>query len=248
MYMKSFGLIGKDISHSFSGEFFNGKFKAEGISSVYSLFNLNRIDEFPDLLKKHPDLRGLNVTSPYKREIIRFLDELSPDAEKLNAVNVINFNVSLSGETKLVGHNTDCEGFRMTIHNIVPDHTKALILGTGGASSAVAHALFKENIPYLIMSRIPEASQVGYDMINELLPDYKLVINATPVGMYPNVSNCPIEDFSKVGKGHIFYDLIYNPAETIFLKNAKSRGATIVNGMQMLINQAQLSWEIWNKG
>lgn len=240
-----FGLIGKDISHSFSACYFNRKFLREGIDASYQLFDLPEISEFKNIIASCPALRGINVTSPYKREIIPYLDSLSPEASQLNAVNVVEF-IRANGAVKLKGHNTDSEGFRKTLPRLIEKDTKALILGTGGASSAVAMALSKEGVPYKIVSRSPSVGEIDYYQASGLLGDYCLVINATPVGMGNLTGSAPDLDYSRITPSHICYDLIYNPAKTLFLNKAEERGAVTVNGLEMLYNQAELSWNIWN--
>lgn len=247
--VEEYGLIGRGIGHSFSANYFNNKFEKESIDARYSLFDLQNIEEIEKILEDHPNLRGLNVTSPYKREVIRYVDSLSPAAKELNAVNVVSVLRSPSGELYLKGDNSDYEGFRKTLKDIISGNKdlKALILGTGGASTAVALALRIENIPYKVVSRNPKEDEIGYDKMNELLEDYRLIINATPLGMYPDVDKAPDIDYSRLTEKHICYDLIYNPAETTFLKKAKNKKARIINGLDMLLNQAELSWKIWKE-
>lgn len=243
METKQFGLIGRGISHSFSASYFNKKFVETGYNAVYSLFDLTNISDF-ESIKGIPDLSGLNVTSPYKREIIPFLDELSDEALLLNAVNVIEFIHDSDERTILKGHNTDSEGFRKTIENL-NGLNSALILGSGGAASAVGLALKNSGIAYHIVSRNPKENEISYNEANQILPSTSLIINATPVGMHPNTSNYPLIDYEKLSPLHVCYDLIYNPSETLFLKLAKSKGTRTLNGLQMLINQAELAWNIW---
>lgn len=243
--VEEYGLIGRGISHSFSANYFNNKFSREGIQARYSLYDLEKIDDLKSLLESHPNLRGLNVTSPYKRDVIKYLDELSDEANELQAVNTISIIHSSSNKIKLKGFNTDYQGFKLTLSDIVNSKTKAIVLGTGGASAAVGKALSVEGIPYLLVSRNPKRGEASYSEINSLLPERKLIINATPVGMYPRLNECPDLDYDKITDSHICYDLIYNPEETLFLKKSKEKGAKIINGMQMLINQAEQSWKIW---
>lgn len=242
-----FGLIGKGISHSFSAAFFNRKFREEHIDAEYLNFDIEDISKLSDIIRGNTNLRGLNVTSPYKRAVIPFLSHLSEDAKEMNAVNVIEIMESEDGERMLKGHNTDCEGFMLTLAGLSLEGEKALILGTGGASSAVAMALKKLGVPFLKVSRSPSANEIDYEMASTLLETHRLIINATPVGMYPKIECVPAIDFGKISTRHICYDLIYNPEETIFLKNARKRGARAYNGLQMLKNQAMLAWNIWNK-
>lgn len=242
-----YGLIGRGIGHSFSAEFFNEKFRRDKISAYYSLFELPEIDRLPALLEKHPGLKGLNVTSPYKREVIPYLHSLSPTAKQLEAVNVVKIHRDPDGKLILTGHNTDSPGFGKTLETIVPKIAKrAVILGTGGAASAVKLALQNAGINFTQVSRTPDGVTVGYDEINDSLRDYDLIINATPLGMGAHKDECPPLDYDKIGEGTVCYDLIYNPPLTLFLKKAVERGATAVNGLEMLHNQALLAWDIWS--
>lgn len=245
---KEFGLIGRGISHSFSAKYFSEKFAKENIDAEYNLFDLPDISLFPKLIGTHPNLQGLNVTAPFKREVIQFLDSLSPEAESLKAVNVIQFERNDDGSVRLIGHNTDCEGFRVTIEEMPRRFLKAAVLGTGGASSAVRLALKKEGIESILVSRNPKSTlgEISYDDFNSHLGDYDLIVNATPVGMYPKIDTCPAIEYGKLSSEQVCYDLIYNPEETLFLKKAVERGAKTTSGLQMLLNQADLSWQIWS--
>lgn len=245
--MVTYGLIGRGLSHSFSASYFNDKFEREGIDARYMNFDLEDITELPGVIAKHPDLNGLNVTTPYKRDVIGYMDELSEEAAALQSVNVIEFKRE-QGELLLKGHNTDSPGFRQTLEGKIGAGERALIMGTGGAASAVAHALKQLGAEYKTVSRTPdpEKNETGYERMSEILPSARLIVNATPLGMYPKTEACPPVDLTKIGPGHIAYDLIYNPAETLFLKRARENGAMTINGLQMLINQAELSWQIWN--
>lgn len=238
--MVEYGLIGRGLSHSFSADFFNEKFRREGIEARYLLFDIPTIDQFSTILSDHPSLRGLNVTSPYKREVMRYLDELSPEAAAIGAVNVIEF----TADGKLRGHNTDWDGFCSTIPGVTK---RAFIMGTGGAASAVALAFEKKGIDYSFVSRTPEKGQLNYEEMNAQLEDETMLINATPLGMYPLTDMIPDVDFSKINRSHFCYDLIYNPAETKFLKEAAKRGARTKNGLEMLKGQAVVAWKIWER-
>lgn len=252
MVKRLFGLIGRKISHSFSADYFNRKFREEGIEAEYLNFDLRNISELHEILNRYPDLVGLNVTSPYKREVIPFLHILSPTAMSLQAVNTI----LIDGKT-LKGFNTDAPGFECTIPSlrlqICGDLKSALVLGSGGASSAVCHALAKLDISYFVVSRRSDSTLkentpiISYSQANLLIPSCELIINATPIGMYPDIEAFPNIDYTKLSNRHICYDLIYNPPETMFLKLAGKHGAQTINGLRMLLNQAELSWNIWNE-
>lgn len=244
--MVEYGLIGRGIGHSFSADFFNAKFARENIDALYSLFDLHDISLFPSLLKEHPALKGLNVTSPYKREVIPFLSSISEEAQKLQAVNVIRIDRASDGTVSMHGHNTDSRGFGMTLPKNL-NGFKALVLGTGGAASAVCAALQEARVGYKVVSRTPSSHQIDYKEASSLIPRCRLIINASPVGMHPDVYSAPKIDYDKLTPEHFCYDLIYNPGETLFLKLAKAKGAHTQNGLEMLLNQAILAWEIWNE-
>lgn len=244
---RQFGLIGRQISHSFSADYFNRKFEREGIDARYDLFDLESINQLPEILNNNPDLVGLNVTSPYKREIIPFLDSISEDAREMNAVNVVKISRN-GGRIILEGYNTDSEGFRQTLPPLLSGLTSnnALILGTGGASSAVKRAFEKEGIEYKIVSRKNSGDCIDYAEASLLIPDSGIIVNATPVGMEDLIDQAPALDYNLINYHHLLYDLIYNPEETLFLKKGKEKGAKTSNGLQMLLNQADLAWQIWN--
>ncbi len=241
-----FGLIGFPLDHSWSPGWYNHKFTAEGeTTKEYRLFPLSRIEEFPSLLKTNPFLAGLNVTIPYKETVIPYLNELDETARLIRAVNTIR--IIRQGDKILTkGFNTDAEGFLLTLKNISP-LVSALILGTGGAAKAVAHALRTRNIPFTFVSR--EGKGPGIISYNDLTPDLirnnKLIINTTPMGMFPVTGNYPPIPYHHLTEDHLLYDLIYNPEVTEFLIRGKSMKAVTMGGMQMLINQAELSWEIF---
>ena len=242
--MPELGLIGKHISYSFSKAHFTKKFEAEGLPYTYENFDIENISEFPSILENNPNLVGLNVTIPYKEQIIPYLDSLSDQAETIGAVNTIG--ISPSG--KLMGHNTDAFGFRTSLEPFLkPYHKNALILGTGGASKAIAYTLKALNIDFDYVSRTPNnIAKFGYsDLTETIINSYQIVINCTPVGTHPNVNDCPDIPYSGISKEHLLYDLIYNPTKTEFLKKGELRGATICNGLKMLELQAQRAWEIW---
>jgi shikimate dehydrogenase len=244
--MPKFGLIGKNIDYSFSKKYFEAKF-TDALFEDYSYenFDILSINEFKAILQNNPDLKGLNVTIPYKEEIIPLLDKLSKKAEAIGAVNVIRF--TKKGKTK--GYNSDAYGFKKSIEPLLqPHHKRALILGTGGAAKAVAFALNELSIGYAFVSRNPNDDAIGYDKINSTtFDDYQIIINCTPMGTFPNVANAPELPYQYFTDKHLAYDLIYNPEETEFLKKAKKQGATTKNGLEMLQLQAEKAWEIWNR-
>lgn len=243
--MKRYGLIGYPLSHSFSQRFFTEKFQREGISDcTYSNFPLGSIGELPAILAD-PSLCGLNITIPYKQEVIPFLDELSPVVEAIGACNCIRV---LDG--RLTGHNTDVIGFqRSLIRQLAPHHRSALVLGTGGASKAVEYVLRQLGIDYRLVSRRPrpDTGDLAYtDVDSGVLTKATLVINTTPLGMYPQTSERPPLPYEAVTPAHYFFDLIYNPERTEFLRLAAAHGAAVENGHEMLVLQAEESWRIWN--
>jgi shikimate dehydrogenase len=241
--MHRFGLIGKNISYSFSRKYFSEKFAAEGIQATYQNFDLQEIAEFPELRKKHTNLKGLNVTIPYKEAILPFLDNLDSTAKEIGAVNTIK----IEEDGTLTGYNTDYFGFLRSLKPFLkPQHQKALILGTGGASKAVHYALKTLDIPVTFVSRTASGRAVSYDDLSEeILEEHRLIINTTPLGTFPKVEEYPAVPVEFIEKEHLVYDLIYNPSETRLMQLAKTRGATVVNGYKMLIFQAEKAWEIW---
>lgn len=244
--MKIYGLIGLSLRHSFSQRFFSDKFKTEGITdSEYHNFEIKNPDEEVVVLKSNPDIRGLNVTIPYKSIIIPFLDELTNECRQVNACNCIKIK-----NGKWIGYNTDIIGFEKTfVPHLKPYHRKALILGTGGASNAVAFVMKKLNIDFLKVSRKKEHVHgvINYNEVSgELLKDYNIVINTSPAGMFPKMDEYPPLPYESVTPQHYFFDLIYNPAKTLFLSLAEEYGAFIENGDKMLSIQAEESWDIWN--
>ncbi len=245
--MRQFGLIGYPLGHSFSASFFTEKFKEEAIDAVYGNFPLEAIREFKDLVKQEKELVGLNVTVPYKQEVIDYLDFLSPTAESIQAVNTISFR-RRKGNLELVGDNTDVIGFRRSLEqHLKTHHTSALVLGTGGSSKAVLYVLDQLGITYTRVSRTGGVNRISYEELNdELLSKTTLVINTTPLGMYPLVETFPPIPYEALSARHLLFDLVYNPEKTKFLTMGERYGANIVNGHKMLIYQAEASWEIWN--
>ncbi|TDE51086.1 shikimate dehydrogenase family protein [Flavobacterium sp. GT3P67] len=243
---KRFGLLGRNINYSFSKGYFTDKFNSENFAGcTYENFDIPEITAFPEVIKNTSDLKGMNVTIPYKETVIPFLDKLSKKAELIGAVNTIK----ITKKGKLKGYNTDYYGFKKSLEPLLqPHHKKALILGTGGASKGVAYALDELDIPYTFVSREAKENAIDYNRINATTFDnYQIIINSTPVGTSPNVEAFPLLPYEFFTEKHIAFDLIYNPAETQFLKKAKQQGAQIKNGLDMLIFQAEKAWKIWNK-
>jgi shikimate dehydrogenase len=242
--MSRFGLIGRTLSHSFSKTYFEKKFKILDLDHSYTNFEIDTVEDLKKIISENEDLRGLNVTIPYKETIIPFLDELSPEAKEIGAVNCINIV-----DQKLTGYNTDAYGFSQSIKPFLDtNHERALVLGTGGASKAVAYALKKTGVDvYFVSSSAKKNDHTFlYSEINEVVMNaFKLIVNTTPLGMYPDVNECPPLPYHLFTPKHLAYDLVYNPEQTRFLKQAKEHGALIVNGLSMLQLQAEKSWEIW---
>lgn len=241
--MKRFGLIGKPLSHSFSQRWFTEKFEREGLSDHrYDTFELDSIEAFPDLIGTTKGLVGLNVTVPYKQTVVPFLDAVDPMAAAVGAVNTIHV---VNGRT--TGYNTDVHGFRSTLLPLLNGKKpRALVLGSGGASRAVAFVLRELGIRFRVVSRTREKGDLTWDLLDPILIEVSpLIVNTTPLGMHPMVEAAPALPYSAIGEKHVVIDLIYNPAETLFLKKARSRGAAAANGMHMLHTQAEESWGIW---
>lgn len=247
---KTYGLIGKTLKHSFSSKYFAKKFKTEKISNCkYLHFELEDLKEFPSVLEEYPDLIGLNVTIPYKKNIIKYLDEIDRSSRFIGAVNTIKITRK-KDKISLSGFNTDAYGFEKTfLPHLKEYHDHALVLGTGGASKAVVYVLRKNGITYKEVTRNPyKSNQIPYSFITkEILSRYKIIINTTPVGMYPNVNDAIDIPYHHLNEKNLLYDLVYNPEETQFLKEGKKQGATTVNGLKMFELQAERSWKIWNK-
>lgn len=237
-----YGIIGYPLAHSFSPAYFKKKFVEHHIDAVYEAFTLEHIDEFPTLLLKYPDISGLNVTIPHKEAVIEYLDELDSVAAEIGAVNCIVFK---NGKKK--GYNTDIIGFeRSLIPLLQPQHTHALILGTGGSSKAVAYVLKQLGIMYQFVSRTKQGDCLTYEELTTgVIEQNKLIINTTSQGMYPNVDSAPALPYEAITSQHLLYDLIYNPEETVFLLKGIERGAATKNGFEMLQLQAEASWDIW---
>lgn len=242
---KDLGLIGKNISYSFSVGYFKDKFEKEDLKEyTYQNFDLQNITEITSVLKQNPNLKGLNVTIPYKESVLPFLDKIDKKALKIGAVNCIKF----TKDNKLKGYNVDWIGFYKTLEPFVKNHKKALVFGNGGASKAVVFALKKLKIKCKIVSRNPKDNNITYEDLNKkIVFKHTILINTTPLGTFPNINECIDIPFQYVTKEHIAYDLIYNPEKTQFLTNCEQNGAKIINGYNMLVEQAEASFTIWSK-
>ncbi|MCO6479543.1 MAG: shikimate dehydrogenase [Phaeodactylibacter sp.] len=244
-----FGLIGYPLSHSFSKRYFNEKFRREGLEGYrYELFPLREIGEFPALIGAHPHLRGLNVTIPYKQQVIPYLDELGRSAAEAGAVNTIK-----ASGGRLIGYNTDVAGFELSLLRFLNENgtmaagLNALVLGTGGAAKAVAYVLNKMDISFQLVSRRKEANRLTYPELNEtLVQNHRLIVNTTPLGMAPERETYPEIPYQYLGRQHLLYDLVYNPEITEFMARGRRQGAAVCNGLEMLHLQAEKAWEIWN--
>lgn len=245
--MRNFGLIGFPLGHSFSKRYFSEKFETEKIDARYELYELEKIEKFSDLIQD-VELSGLSVTIPYKEQVIPYLHELDETAAQIGAVNAIRF-IRTADKLILKGYNTDAIGFENSLKpHLKPQHNKALILGTGGASKAIIYVLGKLGIECKSVSRTAQNGQLSYADLNEnLLADYKLIVNATPLGTFPNTNACPDIPYQYLSNEHLLFDVVYNPSETLFMKKGIEKGAYALNGEAMLIGQAVAAWEIWNR-
>ena len=247
-HKKLFGLVGRNISYSFSKGYFAEKFESEGLlDHEYVNFDIQSIDEFPKIIHEFRfQLKGLNVTIPYKQEVFEHLDKVHKGAKKVGAVNTIRF----TKRGNLKGYNTDVFGFKNSLKPLLKKHhTKALILGTGGASKAVAYVLKDLGIECIKVSRSPKSKkEISYEDVNEvLMTEYTVIINSTPLGTFPDVTQKPNIPYQYLNESHLLFDLIYNPEKTAFLKEGEKKGAQIKNGLEMLVGQAEEAWRIWNK-
>ncbi len=246
--MNKYGLIGYPLAHSFSKKFFTEKFKAENSDELYENFEINNITLINEIIKANEELKGLNVTIPYKEQVIPFLDGLDAAAEKVGAVNTIKI-IRKEDNISLTGYNTDIWGFEISLTPLLKQHhTKALILGTGGASKAVKFVLNKLGIDFISASiETLKEKEISYEEIEKkIMSERLLIINATPLGTYPNIEAYPPIPYECITERHLLFDLVYNPEETKFLLKGKEKGAIVKNGMEMLIQQALKSYEIWN--
>ena len=247
--MQKYGLIGYPLKHSFSIGFFNEKFKSEGIDAEYVNFEIPEINDFMEVIEENPNLCGLNVTIPYKEQVIPFLDELDKDTAKIGAVNVIKIIRTPKRKIKLVGYNSDIIGFSQSIQPLLqPYLKKALILCTGGSSKAIYHGLKNLGIDSVFVSRTKKEGMLTYEELTpEVMAEHTVIVNCTPVGMYPKVDFCPAIPYELLTPNHLLYDLLYNPNITLFMKKGEEHGAVTKNGLEMLLLQAFAAWEIWNK-
>lgn len=245
--MDKYGLIGYPLGHSFSISYFNEKFQNENIDAKYENYEIPSIGALPEILDSNPNLKGLNVTIPYKEKVISYLDSISPEARAIGAVNVIRITRK-NGKIILKGFNSDVIGFTKSIEPMLEKfHKKALILGTGGASKAINYGLKSLGLETVFVSRYERPGTTQYDKITpDVIKEYNVIVNCTPVGMYPHADECPNLPYDAMDNRTILYDLIYNPDETLFMKKGEEHGATTKNGLEMLLLQAFASWEFWN--
>ena len=278
--MTTYGLIGYPLGHSFSRKFFTEKFEKEGIDAQYLNFEIPSIEEFPEIIKNNPELRGLNVTIPYKQQVMQYLDEISEEAKAIGAVNVVRIErpspqpspimgretmrnagnkpdgLPIKGDMSeglrgsLIGYNSDVIGFVESLRPLLKaHHKKALILGTGGASKAIRYGLEEKlGMETLFVSRSAREGMITYEEVTaEVLKEYEVIVNCSPVGMYPHVDECPALPYEDMNENNLLYDLVYNPLETLFMKKGAEQGATVKNGLEMLHLQAIASWKFWEK-
>lgn len=244
--MNIYGLIGYPLGHSFSKKYFTEKFEQMGLgnSHAYELFELPDIQQFPELIKQQPGLKGLNVTIPHKQAVMPFMDGFDASAIKVGAVNVIK----IADEGNLIGFNSDYYGFKISLEEFIPANTplNALVLGNGGAAKAVIAALNDLSIPFKVVSRTKTGDNLSYEDLEDEIDNYQLIINSSPVGTYPKSDVCPEIPYERLNSNHYLYDLVYNPVQTLFLQKGEEQGAKTHNGLKMLHLQAEKAWEIWN--
>jgi len=247
--MDRYGLIGFPLKHSFSKDYFNSKFVSEGIDAEYVNFEISSLTELKSIIKDNPHLKGLNVTIPYKEQVIPFLDKINENARSIGAVNVIKIKRKKK-KIKLIGYNTDIIGFKQSIEPLLkPHHQKALVLGTGGAAKAVFSGLQQLGIAATYVSRQKSSNQVFTysELSQKVMENHTVIVNCTPVGMWPKVDDYPDIPYQWLNSNHLLYDLLYNPNETVFMKKGEEQGATVKNGLEMLLLQAFEGWTIWKK-
>lgn len=245
---KVYGLIGFPLSHSFSEQYFTEKFRALDLKDYcYRTFPLPDLSALPTLIAQE-NLQGFNVTIPYKTAVLPYLSKLTNEAAAIGAVNTVSISV-INGKQELIGHNTDAGAFEQCLQKLtLQANTKALVLGSGGASRAVVYVLKKMMIAHVLVGRVADAEKISYDQLTpQLIEQHHLIINTTPLGMFPNISDSPAIPYAAIGRNHIAYDLIYNPEQTLFLQKAKAQGALTLNGLEMLHRQADLAWRVWTE-
>ena len=247
--MDLYGIIGNPLTHSFSPKFFNEKFDRENIDAEYVKFEISDIALFPEIVKSHENLKGMNVTLPYKQSVMQYLDDLDQQAKEIGAINVIKI-IRDNGNVTLKGYNSDIIGFQNSISPLInkEDHKKALVLGTGGASKAVLKGLQNLGLEVAFVSRASKQGMFTYaDLDDKIISEFKVIVNASPVGMHPKIEEAPDIPYKLLSSKHLLYDLVYNPSETKFMKLGKENGAVVKNGEEMLVLQAIPAWEIWNR-
>lgn len=243
-----YGLLGYPLIHSFSKTFFNEKFSTENIPAKYINFEIDRIARIKEIIAENPELQGFNVTIPYKEAVIPYLNEMDETARMIGAVNVIKF-IREKGKLRLKGFNSDIIGFTDSIRPLLkPEHKKGLILGTGGASKAVWYGLLSLGVTPQLVSRTPQKGVLSYEVLTpEIMSEHTVIVNTTPLGMYPHTATCPPIPYEQLSDKHLIYDVIYNPDQTLFMKKAAEQGAATKNGLEMLLLQAFASWDIWHQ-
>ena len=246
--MDKYGLIGYPLGHSFSVNYFNQKFSDEGINAKYINFEIPTVDQIIEVVSSNPELKGLNVTIPYKERVIEFLDQLSPEERAIGAVNVIRV-IHDGDKIHMKGFNSDVIGFTQSIEPMLESHhKKALVLGTGGASKAICYGLKNLGLETVCVSRYERPETICYkDITPEVVEEYNVIVNCTPLGMFPRINECPQLPYEALDERNILYDLVYNPDETLFMKKGAQKGAQVKNGLEMLLLQAFASWEMWNE-
>ena len=247
--MRKFGIIGYPLAQSASPAFFNAKFATEGIDAEYIPFEIESIDELPRIIEENPELCGFNVTIPYKQQVMKFLAGISDEASRINAVNVVKVERDENGKALLYGYNSDVIGFARSIEPLAAGASKALVLGTGGASKAIAYALRSLGIEPQYVSRVASDNAIAYgDISDEIMESHTVIVNCTPLGMVGHgVDRCPDIPYDMLGEKHLLYDIVYNPENTLFLQKGAAHGARTKSGYEMWYLQALASWEIWNK-
>ena len=247
--MEAYGLVGYPLGHSFSAGYFADKFAQEGIEATYENFELSDISQLPSLIAERPELRGVNVTIPHKQAVIPLLDALSDEAREIGAVNVVRISHMVDGTVRTMGYNSDVIGFVASLRPLLlPHHRRALVLGSGGASKAVVFGLQKLGIVPIYVSRTKATDRLTYaELTPEVLATHHVIVNCSPVGMFPHVDEAPSLPYHLLTPNHLCYDLVYNPLETAFMRKASEQGAVVKNGLEMLHLQAEAAWEMWQR-